>query len=96
MSKYIYPAIFTPAQEGGYVVTFPDWGGATQGDDKTDAIEAANDFLGLTCWTAEQEGYTIPTPTDPHAIAVPDGGFVNLVLADTVAYQEVIERENQS
>ena len=94
MAKYIYPAVFTPAEEGGYIVTFPDWSGATQGEDKVDAMEAADDFLGLTCWTAEQEGYAIPSSTDPSAIAIPDGGFVNLIMADTVAYQEVIDREN--
>lgn len=94
MAKYIYPAVFTPANEGGYVVTFPDWGGATQGDDMADAIEAANDFLGLTCWTAENEGYSIPKPTSRNDVTTPAGGFVNLIMADTVAYQEVIEREN--
>ena len=94
MAKFIYPAVFTPAEEGGFVITFPDWGGATQGEDRMDAMEAANDFLGLACWTAVNEGYSIPTPTDSQEISVPDGGFVNLVMADTVAYQEVIEREN--
>lgn len=68
MSKYVYPAVFTPAKEGGYVVTFPDWGGATQGENKVDAMEAANDFLGLACWTAEQEGYVIPSSTDPSTV----------------------------
>ena len=94
MAKYIYPAVFTPAEEGGYVVAFPDWGGATQGEDATDAIEAANDFLGLACWTAEHEGYAIPKPTDSARVEVPTGGFVNLIMADTTAYQEVINREN--
>ena len=96
MAKYIYPAVFTPAEEGGFVVSFPDWGGATQGDDEMDALEAANDFLGLTCWTAVNEGCTIPNPTDAKSIDVPEGGFVNLVMADTVAYQEVIDRENNT
>jgi antitoxin HicB len=34
-----YPALFEPAEEGGFVVTFPDfeWG-ITQGDDETDAL----------------------------------------------------------
>lgn len=94
MAKYIYPAIFTPAEEGGYIVTFPDWGGATQGEDTAEAIEAANDFLGLACWTAEHEGYMIPKPTDSASVEVPAGGFVNLIMTDTVAYQEVINREN--
>ena len=94
MAKFIYPALFTPVEEGGFVVTFPDWGGATQGEDKVDAMEAANDFLGLACWTALSEGYTIPSPTAPQDIIIPDGGFVNLIMADTVAYNEIMEREN--
>ena len=34
--KYAFPAIFTPAEEGGFCVVFPDiQRGATQGDDMT-------------------------------------------------------------
>jgi len=41
-----YPALFEPAQEGGFVVTFPDVEGAiTQGDDERDAREMARDAL---------------------------------------------------
>ena len=39
-----YPAKFTPAEEGGYVVTFRDIPEAiTQGDDMTEAVEMAED-----------------------------------------------------
>jgi antitoxin HicB len=41
-----YPALFEPAEEGGFVVTFPDVKGAiTQGDDEQDAREMAEDAL---------------------------------------------------
>ena len=51
MAKFTYPAIFEKDKaEGGYVVTFPDWDGATQGETITDAMEMATDYLGLVCW----------------------------------------------
>ena len=93
MARYVYPAVFTP-EDRGYVVTFPDWGGATQGEDVADAIDMAADFLGFTCWNAEQEHEKIKQPTPLKDVAVPEGGFVNLVTADTEAYQKIIDREN--
>ncbi len=40
------PAIFETAEEGGLVVTFPDWSwGVTQGDDENEAVEMAIDAL---------------------------------------------------
>jgi antitoxin HicB len=41
-----YPATFTPAEEGGFVVTFRDIPEAiTQGDDEAEALEMAADSL---------------------------------------------------
>jgi antitoxin HicB len=41
-----YPAMFEPAPEGGFVITFPDVEGAiSQGDDEQDAREMARDAL---------------------------------------------------
>ena len=54
----------------------------------------ATDFLGLTCWDAEHYNETIPDPTPIESIKAPEGGFVNLIYADTAAYQKVIDREN--
>ncbi|HBT80268.1 MAG: type II toxin-antitoxin system HicB family antitoxin [Selenomonas sp.] len=93
MSRYVFPAVFTP-EDGGYVVTFPDWGGATQGEDIADALDMAADFLGLSCWSAEQNHEPIKAPTPLADIPVPKDGFVNLVTADTEAYQKIIDREN--
>ena len=94
MAKYVYPAFFSPIPEGGYEITFPDLEGATLGDNISDAIDMAADFLGLTTWTAEQEGQHMPAPTPLESLKAPAGGFVNLIAADTDAYREVIEREN--
>ena len=93
MAKYVYPAVFTP-EDGGYVVAFPDFGGATQGEDVVDAIDMAADFLGFACWNAEHDHAELKKPTPLEEVAVPKNGFVNLVTADTEAYQKIIDREN--
>ena len=94
MAKYVYPAVFAPAAEGGYVVTFPDWEGATQGDTVAEAIEMAADFLGLAAWTAESNAQELPSVTALEKVAAPQHGFVNLIAVDTDVYAEIIEREN--
>ena len=45
MKKYIYPACFYPEEDGRYSVIFPDFGGATYGNDLADAIDMAADYL---------------------------------------------------
>ncbi len=41
-----YPALFEPAQEAGFVITFPDFDwGITQGDSEAQAVEMASDAL---------------------------------------------------
>lgn len=46
MRSYRYPANFAPAEEGGFVVTFPDIPEAiTQGENVEDAIANASDAL---------------------------------------------------
>lgn len=48
MQKLFYPAIFHPAEEGGFWITFPDLPECmTQGDDMQSAYEMAVDALGL-------------------------------------------------
>lgn len=49
--KYVYPAVFYRANEGGYCINFPDVAGAiTQADDIFSALEMAEDVLaGMLC-----------------------------------------------
>ena len=64
--RYIYPAIFTPAEElkDYYVVEFPDIDAAvTQGKNFSDAYRMAEDVLNLVLMTMENEGEEIPAPT---------------------------------
>jgi antitoxin HicB len=56
-----WQALFEPAEEGGFVVTFPDLGhGATQGETEEDALEMAADFL--LCVVSDYIGSGEPLP----------------------------------
>ena len=61
-----YPALFTPAEEGGFVITFPDWDwGVSQGDDETDAISMAADALETMIAYNIRHGKPVPSPSQP-------------------------------
>lgn len=86
--KYVYPVIFTPAEEGGYLIDFPDFPHIhTDGDSLEDAFDMAEDALNLWLWNAEEERKEIPAPTDAATLHVPAGSVVSLVRADTLAYR---------
>lgn len=58
-----YPALFESAEEGGFVVTFPDLGhGATQGETEAEATEMARDFLACVIADYGAEGKPLPAP----------------------------------
>lgn len=92
--KYTFPAVFTPAEEGGYLVDFPDITNNTKfkcytdGESVTDALENAADALNLMLWEMEEEEAEIPAPTPPQNMKAPAGGFISLVQADTLKYRE--------
>lgn len=62
--KTEYPAIVTPAEEGGYLVDFPDFeGGAfTEGDTLEEALRNAADVLSLVVEARRERGQPIPEP----------------------------------
>lgn len=56
MAKYVYPAVFTAENDGGYSIEFPDLDGCfTQGNDTAYALDAANDALCLMLYHMEKE-----------------------------------------
>lgn len=58
-----YPALFEPAEEGGFVVTFPDWDwGVTQGNDEADAASMAADALETMIAHCIKHGKPVPSP----------------------------------
>lgn len=100
--KYVYPAIFYHAVEGGWYVEFPDVEGAiTCGEDLYETIYMAEDALAcmLTEWEDFKAGKSklplnnrIVEPTPIKEIkAEPDeystDAFVTLIKADTDVYR---------
>lgn len=90
--KYIYPAIF--AREGdNYIVSVPDLPGChTFGHSLADAIDMARDAIEMWLVDAEDNVDVIPDSSPLDQVVPPEGGFVNLIDADTDEYR----RENDN
>ena len=90
MAKYVYPAIFTPEEDGGYSIVFPDLDGCyTCGESLSDGIEMAKDVLALVLYGYETENKAIPTPSNLSAFHTENGSFVNYVACDTLVYRKM-------
>lgn len=64
--RYMYPAVFTPEEDGKYSINFPDLEGCyTCGDDLVDGLYMASDVLYMTLREYEKADKDIPLPTDP-------------------------------
>ncbi len=91
MAKYVYPAIFTPEEDGGFSVRFPDIQNCFTGSETlAGAMEMANDVLCLMLYDLEQADAEIPsasTVADMQNQAEP-GEFVTLIACDTVEYRK--------
>jgi predicted RNase H-like HicB family nuclease len=89
MKKYIYPACFYLEDNGQYSVIFPDFGGATYGNDLQDAMDMAEDYLGGTIVDYLDDKEQLPTPSDIATIKADEypNGFVSLVSVDADAYR---------
>ena len=87
--KYVYPAIFTPLEEG-YDVYIPDLPHCrTCGDTLAEAIEMAEDASAMWLWDAENKSEAIPTASETLPHESPQ--FVSMVVADTEAYRRQID-----
>ncbi len=90
MSKYAYPAIFTPEDEGGFSIRFPDLEDCyTCGDDIVDGLIMAEDVLALVLYGYEKDGRDIPLPSKETDIPLKNGEFVNYVACDTLEYRKI-------
>lgn len=79
--KLIYPAIFTPCEEKeGYTVVVPDLPGCvTEGHDLTNTTEMAIDAAGGWVLDELENGQTVPEPSSPASITIPEGSFMNMI-----------------
>lgn len=97
-----YPAIFTPAEEGGFVVTFRDIPEAiTQGDDETESLFMARDVLREAMGVYFEEKRAVPAPSKPQKgerlidlplSVVAKVHLLNAMLAQQVAPSELARR----
>ena len=83
--KVVYPIILTKGEK--YVVVFiPDFNINTQGVDFAEAIEMARDAIGIMGIDMEDDGESLPKPTDIANVNVSEG-FVTLVDVDFADYR---------
>ena len=94
MAKYVYTALLTPADEGGYLVTFPQLENCfTDGDDLNEALTNAEDALSLMLYTLEEEGTPAALSGTALDIPAPEGGFATLIHCDTMEYRRMYENK---
>lgn len=85
--KYVYPAVFEPAEEGGYIVTVPDVPHCyTSGKDMAQAIEMAQDAAAMLLVDFENEGSQIPEPSNLDDLQTTS--IKSLVLVDTDSWRK--------
>lgn len=90
--KYVYPAIFEKAEEGGYNVRVPDIPGTfTCGDDMADAIFMAEDVIAMMLADYEDEKKAIPEPSKIEDLKT--DGIVSLVVADTDEWRKLVDNK---
>ena len=94
MAKYVYPAIFSPCEDGGFTVSFPDVSGCyTDGDTLPEAIEQAKDALCLMLYDMEEREETLPVPTNIKDVHADQNDVVSLVACDTLEYRKFFDKK---
>jgi antitoxin HicB len=89
-----YPANFEAAEEGGFVITFPDIPEAiSQGEDVEDALVHAADVLESALDWYLEDGRPIPTPSKPkrgqYMIELPASLSAKVLLVNEMLAQKV-------
>lgn len=99
MNRYLYEAVLTPNELGGYDARFPELDIITQGDDLADAAFMAQDLLALEISTLLKDGKQIPTvgtftnkcPEGSILMGIATFAEANDVLDETMTVQEAAE-----
>lgn len=90
--KLVYTAVFTPCEEGGYLVTIPALDCMTEGDDLAEAVFMAQDAASLWVLTELEDGRPAP-PDVPCPTPLEDGAFASLIALDMDSYAEKYGRK---
>lgn len=86
-TKLMYPAVFHSEINGGYSVDFPDLlGCVTEGDTLSEAIDMAEDALGIYLYSLKKDREPYPEPSNPTDIKTEGRFFVVLIEYDEMAY----------
>ena len=85
MNIVTYPVLFEKVKDA-YLVTVPDIGQMTQGNDLNDAIAMARDLISLWVMNLEDANKVVPKP-DSITFEVPEGAFVSYVDANITEYR---------
>ena len=96
MAKYIYPAIFTPEEDGGYSVRFPDVESCYTGSETlVGAMDMAKDVLCMMLYEMEEHQQAIPAASTVAEIQKPaeNGEFVSLISCDTIEYRRFYDNK---
>lgn len=92
MKKVTYFAVLEPCASG-YGVYFPDLPGCTSmGDTFNDAMQSAQEALGLHLWGMEDDGDAIPAPSAPPFLDAPAGA----VTAPVSIYPDLVRNEMEN
>ena len=91
--KVVYPTIFTPLAEGGYMAYAPDLEINTQGEDLAETISMARDAISFICVDRQDDGKPLPEPS--MSVAHSQNEIVSWVDADLTAYRAALS-QNQS
>ncbi len=85
--KKAYPIILTSAAEGGYIVTVPDFGCSTQGEDIADAMYMARDVICLMSIDMMEDGKEVPEASDFDKFTADPGEIKLMVDVDFTQYR---------
>lgn len=84
-----YPALFHPADEGGYWVTFPDFPECmTQGETMEETYKMAVEALGLCITDMEKENLPLPRASEIFAISTENNASIAIIEFDFLAYKK--------
>ncbi|HHT95433.1 MAG TPA: type II toxin-antitoxin system HicB family antitoxin [Clostridia bacterium] len=87
--KYVYPAIFTVEEDGGYSVNFPDFESCyTCGDTLAESLAMAEDVLAFTLYKLETEQALLPAPGKLQGLSLGENEFANYIACDTMEYRK--------
>lgn len=89
MAKYIYPAVFTLEDKGGYSINFPDIESCyTSAETLEEGLKMAEDVLCLMLYEMEENGKAIPKASGIKDLELAENEFATLVACDTLEYRK--------